>query len=295
MELLDLKLFREIARHGSVTLAAHSLALSQPTASRRLQRLERELHTELVQRSAVPLEVTSAGGFVLDFADVVLRQYEALQQRLGQVEMVAGTLLLATSTTTAARLVTDWVADFVSAQPRVRVTVSEMASHAVERAVAQGEASIGFMGIAPHLRGITAVVVAHDEIVLLVPTHGEFRSLPDVLEPGDLADLAFVDRESGSGTADTVAQTLRAHGFSADFRTVMRVSTGIALLHAVEAGIGAGFVSRQFASSRPLRGARIAPIANLPIGRQLFMVYREHEADQAPVLKAFLRFARMRL
>lgn len=294
MEIFDLKLFREIARHGSITLAAQALGLSQPTASRRLQRIEQELGAELLHRSSVPLEITASGTAVLDFAETTLRQFDNLLQQLGQTASVSGQLSVATSTTPAARLVTDCVTEFVASQPKVRVNIDQMSSRDVQTALIEGRASVGFMGIAPHHKGLTSMVVSDDEIVLIVPTHGEFRRLDEAVDPAQLFDLPFIGREPGSGTAEIVVQTLKAHGYSVSFRTVMRVSTGQALVSAVEAGAGAGFVSRQFLLGRNLRGVRIIRLHNLSVIRPLFMVYSDKDAEDHPTLKAFLRFARQR-
>lgn len=61
MDLLDIRLFREVIRLGSLTDAAVSLSLSQPTASRRIQRLERELNTRLIHRNPSPAQPTIEG------------------------------------------------------------------------------------------------------------------------------------------------------------------------------------------------------------------------------------------
>ena len=81
MELRDLRYFAVIAEHGSVRRAAEALNLSQPGLSKSLRRLEQELRTKLVARTAKGVELTAVGSVLaaqigrlqLSFEDVRAR------------------------------------------------------------------------------------------------------------------------------------------------------------------------------------------------------------------------------
>lgn len=293
MELDDLILVREIARTGSLTAAARRLAISQPTASRRLQRVEEELGVQLFHRTGA-MEATLAGELVLDYAAATIHGYETLREHLRQSRSLIGTLAVAASTTPLAGLVTEWMADFVATHPGVRPLISEMPSRAVEQAVAEGQAQVGFMGVPPIRRGLAAMVVADDEIVLLVPRHGQWAQAPDPVDPATLERFPVVSREDGSGTMDTVRRVLAGRGWPTRFHSVLQVASATALVRAVEAGIGAGFVSRRFADPKSVKHARIASLKDLAITRQLYLVHRPDLVAAAPVLSAFLAFSRSR-
>jgi DNA-binding transcriptional LysR family regulator len=65
MEFEDLRTFVSIAEAGSVSQAARQMFLTQPAVTRRLQRLETTLGTELVDRRRRPFTLTAAGQGVL--------------------------------------------------------------------------------------------------------------------------------------------------------------------------------------------------------------------------------------
>src|SRR5256885_16489275 len=78
MELRHLRYFVAVAEEGSVTLAAERrLHTAQPSLSRQLRDLEREVGAQLLDRSVRGIELTAAGRAFLDHARLALAQVEA--------------------------------------------------------------------------------------------------------------------------------------------------------------------------------------------------------------------------
>ena len=78
MELRHLRYFVAVAQAGSLTVAAaRELHTSQPSLSRQIRDLERELGAQLLTRRARGIELTLAGRVFLDHARLVLSQVEA--------------------------------------------------------------------------------------------------------------------------------------------------------------------------------------------------------------------------
>src|SRR5712671_6242638 len=78
MELRHLRYFVAVAEEGSVTLAAERrLHTAQPSLSRQLRDLEREVGAQLLDRSVHGVELTAAGKAFLDHARLALAQVEA--------------------------------------------------------------------------------------------------------------------------------------------------------------------------------------------------------------------------
>ena len=77
MELLQLKYFLEVAKHESITQAAASLHVSQPSLSMTIQRLERELGAKLFERSKRRITLTAKGR---KFYDAVYTAVNSLEE-----------------------------------------------------------------------------------------------------------------------------------------------------------------------------------------------------------------------
>jgi DNA-binding transcriptional LysR family regulator len=79
MNLADLETFVLVAERGSVSRAARGLRITQPAATRRIQRLEAAVGVALLDRRAKPSGVTPAGKLVLERCRSVLRAVEELR------------------------------------------------------------------------------------------------------------------------------------------------------------------------------------------------------------------------
>src|ERR1700674_1388653 len=78
MELRHLRYFIAVAEEGSLTLAAEKrLRTAQPSLSRQIRDLEREVGAELMTRSVHGIELTAAGKAFLDHARRALTQVDA--------------------------------------------------------------------------------------------------------------------------------------------------------------------------------------------------------------------------
>jgi DNA-binding transcriptional LysR family regulator len=80
--------FREVARQGSFSRAAHALALSQPAVSQQVGALERELGATLLVRGRAGTVVTPAGELLLAHADAVASRLELADAQMD--ELAAG-------------------------------------------------------------------------------------------------------------------------------------------------------------------------------------------------------------
>src|SRR3979490_2033944 len=81
MELRHLRYFIAVAEEGSLTVAAEKrLRTAQPSLSRQIRDLEREVGAELMTRSVRGIELTAAGKAFLDHARLALVQVDAAME-----------------------------------------------------------------------------------------------------------------------------------------------------------------------------------------------------------------------
>src|SRR5260221_11020216 len=80
MELQQLRYVVALARERNFRRAAESAHITQPTLSQQVQKLERELHTRLFERSSRQVKLTSPGESFLTHAKLV---FETLDKAVG--------------------------------------------------------------------------------------------------------------------------------------------------------------------------------------------------------------------
>ena len=82
LNLHHLRLFRAVAREGTLTGAARALNLSQSAVSTQIKSLEAALGHDLFERRGRNLEITEAGRIALDHADDIFRTADHLTATL---------------------------------------------------------------------------------------------------------------------------------------------------------------------------------------------------------------------
>jgi DNA-binding transcriptional LysR family regulator len=96
LDVTRLRVLVAVARHGSVTAAAHALNYAQPSVSHHLARLEAETGTKLVQRAGRGIRLTDAGRLLAERAAEVIGRLDAAENELAVYSgMRAGRLRLA--------------------------------------------------------------------------------------------------------------------------------------------------------------------------------------------------------
>ena len=83
MEFRLLRYFLAVAREGTVSKAAETLFLTQPTLSRQLSDLEYELGTQLFIRGKKRIELTEAGMILKQRAEEIL---ELQEKTVGEIQ-----------------------------------------------------------------------------------------------------------------------------------------------------------------------------------------------------------------
>jgi DNA-binding transcriptional LysR family regulator len=96
LDVTRLRVLVAVARHGSVTAAAHALNYAQPSVSHHLARLEAETGTKLVTRAGRGIRLTDAGRLLAERAVEVIGRLDAAENELAVFSgLRAGRLRLA--------------------------------------------------------------------------------------------------------------------------------------------------------------------------------------------------------
>ncbi len=295
MNLQQLGTLIAIADQGGLSAAARTLGISQPAVTKQLQRLEQELETTLLLRSAQrQVAFTPGGTRVLAFARETLERAGLLREQLALLkEVTPGSLALSASTIPGEYLLPSLLAAFHARYPEVQLRSTVADTDEVARQLLAAEADIGFVGALPKGAGALRLErLVTDEIVLALPPGHPLAQRASVT-PDDLAGQTLIVREEGSGTRRSVEKALASAGYSLRREDVALVlGSTQAVLQAVSQGLGIGFVSSIAAADAQAAGHLVcARVAGLNLQRELYLAYLpERTAD--PAVAHFLAFAR---
>jgi DNA-binding transcriptional LysR family regulator len=117
-----MRLFVRIAETGSLSTAAQSLGIPQPTASRQLKQLESLLGVQLVRRSTHYLALTDSGSRFLDDARAMLADWETSIDTLrNEREELRGPIRIAAPIAIGQTVLATIAARFVVRHPAVNI------------------------------------------------------------------------------------------------------------------------------------------------------------------------------
>ena len=121
MELRVLKYFLGVARTGSITAAAHSLHVTQPTLSRQLQDLEYELGRKLFVRGSHHVTLTRDGMLLRQRAEEIMEIVDQTESEFyANSRSVSGDIYIGCGESEAVSLLAEIISTFRSDHPQVR-------------------------------------------------------------------------------------------------------------------------------------------------------------------------------
>jgi DNA-binding transcriptional LysR family regulator len=285
MELHQLRYALAVADHGTFTAAAAACFVAQPSLSRAVQALERELGTPLFDRVGRTTRPTSAGEAFVPRAREVLRALDALRDDVASVAgLETGRLDLVALPTLAVDPVTPLVGAFRAAHPGITVHLAhpDNTRVLVER-VRSGASELGITELPAAGAGIVAEPLARQELVAVLPP-GTPR--PRRLDVGALAARPLVTQPPGTSTRDLLDAAFAELG--ATMAIAVETDQREALVPLVLAGAGAAVLPLPMARAARAQGAVAVPVRPA-MWRDLGLVHRD--APLSPAGAAFVRLA----
>jgi DNA-binding transcriptional LysR family regulator len=211
MDLEDLRKVAAVAGHPRLTDAAAALGVSQPTLSRVVGRVERQLGAEVFRRDPHGMRVTPLGGLVVEAARELTERHDRLLRDLaGVLDPEAGTVRLAFLDSMATSLVPRVLHDFRAAAPRVRIVLTQEPGHEMLADLANGTVELAISSPrpgAPH----GWIPMQEQQLVVVVP-HGHAFARRARVRLLEVAEEDFVTVPPGFGFRRLVDELFASAG-----------------------------------------------------------------------------------
>lgn len=271
-----LVVFRKVAEQLSFRKAAEELYLTQPAVSLQVKALEEDLGAQLFDRTGMHIKLTAAGAVLLKYSErassLLLKAEQDIAALSGDH---AGHLALGASTTIAQYVLPSLLGDFSREYPRIQTTLVSGNTEQIVEAVETQKIDLGLIEGPARSRGVKTVPFLKDELVLIASTSHEWTERVSI-SCADLCAAPLLVREHGSGTRRVLEMALERRGVKQNaLRIVMELDSTEAIKSAVEAGLGAGFVSR-WAIAKDLRlnsSFKIVVVDGLSTQRDFLVAY----------------------
>ena len=125
--MMEIRLLRNalaLAKHRNFARAAKELHMSQPTLTRSIQLLEKEVGDRLFDRAARTVQPTKAGEIVLKHAGIIIASTYAMQEDVGRHRGLSdGSLFIGAGPNSGVVLFAPAIAQFSRLYPEIRIEV----------------------------------------------------------------------------------------------------------------------------------------------------------------------------
>jgi DNA-binding transcriptional LysR family regulator len=276
-DLIDIRLFVDVADMNSLTRGAKRSNMTPPSASLRIKNIEERLHTKLLYRSNRGVTLTPAGKAFLHYGRLMLMHAQQLQDNLREYATgIRGHVRVLANTTAIAEFLPRVLASFLAAHPDVSVDLGEQLSPGIVSAVTEGTAEIGIVAGSIGTEELLVLPYRDDRLVLVTPrVHVLTRNKQ--VKFADTLSFNHVGLVEGSALFHFLRQAARA--LNETIKTRIRVGNFESLCRMIEANVGVGIVP-EYAARRYSKhmDIRVIPLGDEWATRNLQICVRSLEA-----------------
>jgi LysR family transcriptional regulator, hca operon transcriptional activator len=285
MELRHLRYFVAVAEEGSVTLAAQRrLHTAQPSLSRQIRELEREVGIQLLVRSTQGVELTPAGRAFLNHARLALAQVEAATSaavRAGHPEQ----------RTLALGFLSGWEPEWLPAVmhvlrdelPKIEVTIFTKHSPQLAEGLATGKLDAAFMRPEDGHPDLVYKVLITEPLMVFLPSDHPLASR-EAIQPSDFVGETFIGLADQAPVVRTLVENLLRQ-WGIEVQPAHRAEY-ISMLISLVASTGGLAVAPENTRNFLTRSVISRPFAEEVPSVDLVLGY--HRANTSPVLELFL-------
>ncbi len=286
--LRQLEVFAAIGQFGTVSAAADKLSMSQSAASTSLSELEHQFDCRLFDRNGKRLRLNETGRLLLPKARELLDRASEVEAILAGGEAF-GVLRVGATLTIGNYLGTLLVGEFMRRHPGSQVALEvHNTTHIAER-VKDFELDLGLIEGEYVDKDLAMTDWVADELaVFCAPDHALAQrrnvTIFHVLQEW------WIVRESGSGTRQTMDRALSQWRDQLKIRLELEYTE--AIMHAVQAGLGIGCVSRLALKESFRRGSLVEiKLKEIDLRRKFHFLLHKQKY-RTPGIDAFLSLCR---
>ena len=293
MDLTALRSFVAVAAARSFTKAAASLNLTQPALTRRIQKLESDLGTNLLVRSRRRVDLTERGALLLEGAGTILAAIEQTEAQLrSHTAVPSGTLTLGISPAAGQMLVPLLLERTASLYPKLRIRVVEGFTAYIHEGILDGRLDLGVLHDPEDRQHLHVVPLLTEPLLLVGPRSSppRRRRRPSESDISLLANLPLVLPSRPNALRTYFEQIAAANGVRLNIRAeVDSLSITKAL---VQRGYGYTILSYEAVHQEVMQGdLKVTPVRHAAFSRRV-VIARRLPAPESGVQRVIAKLVR---
>ena len=275
--LQQLRILKAVATEKNFTKAAAALYLSQPSLSKQIKNLEKNLDTVLINRERNQISLTESGKVLLQYSERILALCEESCRALIDLQNGdRGNLTVGASQTIGTYLMPRILALFAQNYSQIDLKVQVNSTRIIAKNIINREIDIAVVGgeISDDLKKkLTIEPFVYDTLSLIISKSHPFAKKKKINKE-DLYCLDFITLNSNSTIKKFIDNILIQNQIETkQLKTILQLNSIEGIKTAVSLGLGAAFVSSSAIEKEiKLKTIGILTIENITITRKLSII-----------------------
>ena len=272
--LQQLRILRAVATEKNFSKAAAVLYLSQPSLSKQIKNLEKNLDVLLINRERNNISLTESGKVLLQYSERILALCEESCRALIDLKNGdRGNLTVGASQTIGTYLMPRILALFAQNYPQINLKVQVNSTRIIAKKIINRDIDIAVVGgeISDDLKkSLTIKPFVSDELSLIISKSHPFAKKKQINKE-DLYCLDFITLNPNSTIKNFIDNILIQNQIETkQLKTILQLNSIEGIKTAVSLGLGAAFVSSSAIEKEiKLKTIGIIKLENIKITRKL--------------------------
>lgn len=288
MEIRVLKYFLAVAREGSITGAANSLHLTQPTLTRQLQDLEKELKQKLFVRGKYKISLTPEGMILKNRAQEIVDMVEKTEAEFQSIsDVMSGDIYIGCGETDSMKYLAEIMKELQKNHPAIKFHIYSGNAEDVTEKLDKGLLDFGVLIQPIDLSKYDNITLPEKDVWGVVIRKDNPLAKKDDIKVEDLADVPILASRQmspkyskDSGFLDWFGDKFDSLNITATYNLVYNATI------MVKAGMGSALTLDKLANTSQESELCFRPL-NPKLESGLDIVWKKHQVF-SPAAKLFL-------
>ncbi len=203
MDFKQLQYILAIYEEGGISKAAEKLFISQPSLSKCVISLEKQLGMKIFDRSVVPIELTPFGKAYIETAQQILNLNDDLIRRISDIKNVdTGLLRIGTTFTGASQKLPHILPKFIEEHPNIEMEIIEESTSLLEETLIKGNLDLILLNGPIENKKIKFLPIKQEKLYLVTQPgyfnlQGKDKTFDNIYRKYNLNDEEFIIQHQG--------------------------------------------------------------------------------------------------
>jgi len=289
VDLNQLWVFYNVAKHKSFSSTAERLFVTQPLISMKVKQLETAYNMKLIERSHRKIQLTNAGEILFAYEDKIFNIVKEADNHMEDMKGIkVGNLKISAGLTLGTYYLPPLLAAFKKKYPDIEIHMKVKNKQEVIDDILLLRDDLGFSGyMEPHEK-LVITPLWEEELVLIVSSFHEFAKLKKI-PLCKLNGQPFILREKGSGTRELIEDKFNKGHVST--KVVMELESHEAIKRAVEVGLGISIIPECAITKEEKKGRfKFVRLTKEKIFLKYYMIYHK-DKYLSTIIQTFIKMA----